>query len=125
MAKKRKKQLISDNTGEQTLSDDKKIETRAIQENRHIPAPEPDLPNRDVIVFFGALAVFFIISFLFKYICPNVPEYVFERILLVFLAIFCIAVLYRLSPGLREKCEKILIRKNNIPETTNQEEKTE
>lgn len=124
MAKKRKKQLISDNTGEQTLSDDKKIETKA-QENRNIPAPEPDLPTRDVIVFFGALAVFFIISFLFKYICPNVPEYVFERILLVFLAIFCIAVLYRLSPRLREKCEKILIRKNNIPETTNQEEKTE
>lgn len=124
MAKKRKKQLISDNTVKQTVFDDKKIETKA-QENRNIPAPEPDLPTRDVIVFFGALAVFFIISFLFKYICPNVPEYVFERILLVFLAIFCIAVLYRLSPGLREKCEEILIRKNDIPETTNQEEKTE
>ena len=69
------------------------------------PAPEerePDIPEKEVYIFFGTILVLFTISFLLKYIFPHVPEYIFERLLLIVLAAFCGCTLWKLSPGLRE-----------------------
>ena len=74
---------------------------------KKFPAPvteelEQDIPTKEVYIFFGTLLALFTVSFLLKYMLPHVPEYIFERLLLLVLAAFCGRTLWKLSPGLRE-----------------------
>ena len=69
---------------------------------------EKDIPIKQVIVFFSVLVVIFTLSFALKYILPNVPEYVFERLLMIVLALFCIYMLWNVSAGFKHFIEKYL-----------------
>ena len=69
---------------------------------------EKDIPIRQVIIFFSVLVAIFTLSFILKYIFPNVPEYVFERLLMVILALFCIYVLWNVSSEFKSFIEKHL-----------------
>lgn len=60
-----------------------------------------DIPSAEVIMFFGFIAGLFFLSFALKYIFPNVPEHIFEKILLIALACFCFYTLWKISNGLR------------------------
>lgn len=82
------------------------------KETEHIEKPEniqsqDDIDTRDAARFFLTLLAFFVLSFALKYIFPNVPEYIFERILIILLGAFCASVLWKLSPGLRETAKKL------------------
>ena len=107
MSKKRKiKEKFTENKQKNDSSDvSPKIHTPEpvifIEAENNIPAnnhKDDDLPPKETAAFFGTLVAFFAISFVLKYIFPNVPEYVFERILIVFLASFCDITLWKLSP---------------------------
>jgi len=70
------------------------------------PADENDMPYIQVICFFSVLAGFFLLSFMLKYIFPNIPEYVFEKLLMLVFGAFCAYTLWEISPEIKENIRK-------------------
>ncbi|MCR4820381.1 MAG: hypothetical protein K5838_04580 [Elusimicrobiales bacterium] len=72
-----------------------------------ISAKEPDISSKEVIFYFSTIGGLFLLAYILKYIFPNVPEYIFERLLLLVLAAFCCHTLWKISPEIRKFAYKI------------------
>ena len=110
MKKKHKNKRVTEETQETQkhiiAHKDKTVFTGETEtEETHLPdisVKETDLSSKEVIIFFSTITGLFLLAFCLKYIFPNVPEYIFERLLLLVLAAFCGYTLWKISPEIRE-----------------------
>ena len=103
---KRINEEIKNNTSNKEISIPEEIKTLETHITG-ISAKEPDISSKEIIFYFSTIGGLFLLAYILKYIFPNVPEYVFERLLLLVLAAFCCYTLWKISPEIREFVYKI------------------
>jgi len=103
---KRINEEIQNNTSNKEISIPEEIKTLETHITG-ISAKEPDISSKEIIFYFSTIGGLFLLAYILKYIFPNVPEYVFERLLLLVLAAFCCYTLWKISPEIREFVYKI------------------
>lgn len=103
---KRINEEIQNNTSNKEIAIPEEIKTLETHITG-ISAKEPDISSKEIIFYFSTIGGLFLLAYILKYIFPNVPEYVFERLLLLVLAAFCCYTLWKISPEIREFVYKI------------------
>ena len=103
---KRINEEIQNNTSNKEIAIPEEIKTLETPPTG-ISAKEPDISSKEIIFYFSTIGGLFLLAYILKYIFPNVPEYVFERLLLLVLAAFCCYTLWKISPEIREFVYKI------------------
>lgn len=98
---KRINEEIQNNTSNKEIAIPEEIKTLETHITG-ISAKEPDISSKEIIFYFSTIGGLFLLAYILKYIFPNVPEYVFERLLLLVLAAFCCYTLWKISPEIRE-----------------------